>query len=393
MPSSLEMDNRVMCAWIASVVWLLLATTTAHAQSIAVAFAADQWVVSQKNFQGQGPDFDGDGQVVNYQGRQGFRLGKGFAYSREISLQNGTIDVDMAADPKGHFLGIAFHVQSEDDYELFFFRPDDSGTPYAVQYTPGLRGGNVWQMFHGPGYTAQADIPRERWIHVRIVVAGLVAKLFLNNAAEPALIVSDLRLGFAKGGIGLWGRGGGGYFSNLSYTPDNASYPTEYKKDFAPGAITNWELSEVFDPAVKGPATYPDSRSLKWEKVEAESPGMVIVNRYRPASNAGVPPREIRLRGPVPGSRLIFARTTIHSDRNEVRKLSLGYSDEIVAYLNSRPIYAGNNTQAFRQPEFLGLLDADSEAVYLPLKKGDNELMFAITDYCCGWGFIAKLSP
>ena len=72
-----------------------------------------------------------------------------------------------------------------------FFRPGASGTDQAVQYTPGLNGANAWQIYTGPGYTAVAEIPRKQWIHVRIVVAGLVAKLYLNNSPEPVLTVPD----------------------------------------------------------------------------------------------------------------------------------------------------------------------------------------------------------
>ena len=361
-----------------------------QARSISVPLTSDHWIVSQKNFQGQKHDFEHNGEVVDYKGRQSFRVAKGFAYARDIEFQNGAIDVDMAAETTG-FLGLAFHVQSEDDYELIFFRPDDSGDPYAIQYTPGLLGSNVWQLFSGPNYMGAGEIPREKWIHARIVVAGLVAKLFLNNSAQPSLVVSDLRLGHPKGTIGFWGREGGGYISNLSYTPDNAAYTLEVKRDFLPGALTDWELSEMFDPAEKDPAVYPDVRSLKWEKVMGENPGMVVINRYRRGSNANAPDREAQLRGRVPGTRFVFARTIIHSGRDEIRKMNFGYSDQVVVYLNSKPIYAGNNTIGFRQPEFLGFMDVDNDAVYLPLKKGDNELLLAVTEYCCGWGFISKL--
>jgi hypothetical protein len=47
----------------------------------------------------------------------------------------------------------------------------------------------------------------------------------------------------------------------------------------------------------------------------------------------------------------------------------------------------------FRQPGFLGLLDLESDAVYLPLKKGDNELVLAVTEFFGGWGFMCKLAP
>jgi hypothetical protein len=370
----------------------LLVSATSQAQSVQVPLSSDRWTYSSKNLpaQKQGPEHKGE--MMEYGGRQSFGLSNGFAYARDVNFQNGALDVDIAADTRG-FLGIAFHVQSEDDYELFFFRPDDSGSTYAIQYTPGLLGGNVWQLFTGPGYTAVADIPREKWIHVRVVVAGLIAKLFLNNAAEPALVISDLRLGHSKGSIGFWGREGGGYFSNLSVTPDNANYPLDVKRNFLTGALTNWELSEMFNTAEKDRTIYPEVHGLKWEKVEAENPGMVVINRYRRGTNADAPTRETFLHGPMPGARFVFARTTIHSDRDEIRKMNFGYSDEIVVYLNSSPIYAGNNTIGFRQPEFLGLMDVSDDAVYLPLKRGDNELMLAVTEYCCGWGFIAKLAP
>ena len=50
-------------------------------------------------------------------------------------------------------------------------------------------------------------------------------------------------------------------------------------------------------------------------------------------------------------------------------------------FLNSKPIYAGNNTIGSREPNFLGLLNADNDSVYLPLKKGENELVLAVTEF------------
>ena len=89
----------------------------------------------------------------------------------------------------------------------------------------------------------------------------------------------------------------------------------------------------------------------------------------------------------------MFARTTIHSDRDEIRKMYFGYSAEAVVYLNSKPLYAGNNAYTYREPGFLGLMDVNNDAVYLALKKGDNELMLAVTEFFGGWGFICRLEP
>jgi hypothetical protein len=289
-------------------------------------------------------------------------------------------------------VGVAFRIQSDDEYEVIFFRPRASGTEQAVQYTPGLRGANAWQLYTGPGYTAAAEIPRHQWIHVRIVVAGSMAKLFLNHATEPTLVVRDLKQGISRGSIGFWGHLGGGYFSNLTFTPDPASYPTGSGSQFLPGTLTDWELSDSFDVSEKDPTLYPDTHAMQWEKVSAESPGMVVINRYRRSPNIDSPEREERIRGPVAGSKVVFARTSIRSDRDQVRKLKLGYSDEVVVFLNGKPLYAGNNSLAFRQFNFLGLLETESDTVYLPLARGDNELLLAVTEFFGGWGFLCKLA-
>lgn len=359
---------------------------------ITVPLVPDRWTLSQRNFKIPEAPPEHNGELVDFLGRQSFRLARGLAYTQYVEFQNGTIDVDIAADAKSRFFGIAFHVQSDDDYEVIFFRPRNSGTDQAVQYTPGLRGANVWQLYTGPGYTATAEIPRNQWIHVRIVVSGLVAKLFLNNAVEPSLVIPDLKLGQVNGGLGFWGHLGGGYFSNLSITTDSAVYDSAVKRHFDPGALTDWELSEMFDATQKNPDMYPDVARMKWEKVDAETPGMVVINRYRRSPNVDLPELEDRIRGVVTGAQVVFARTIIHAERNQIRRMNLGYSDDIVVFLNGKPIYAGNNELGFRQPNFLGLLDTHSDAVYLPLTKGDNQLVLAVTEFFGGWGFMCKMA-
>lgn len=382
------------CAWITPIFFFVLDTGNARAQTNSVPLTKDAWVVSQKHFKlEQDEDSSRNGDIVEFQGRPSLRVSKGLFYVRGVEFRNGTIEVDMAPGPNGRFLGIAFRVQSEDDYEVIFFRPGSSGTTQAVQYTPGLLGATAWQIYNGPGYTAAADVPRGQWIHVRLVVSGVVAELFLDHGEEPALIVRDLKRGDSKGSIGFWGHMGDAYFANLTYTPDAAADNADAPSELLEGALTDWELSEMFDATETNPAVYPDVHALKWESVAAESPGMVVINRYRESPNVLPPEKEDRLRGDVRGGKVVFARTTIHSERDEIRKMSFGYSDEAVVFLNGAPIYAGNNTLSFRQPEFLGLLDVASDAVYLSLKEGDNELVLAVTEFFGGWGFLCKLDP
>jgi hypothetical protein len=371
----------------------LLATSGAWSQThpISVPLVPQTFTLSQRNFkipEAEPPQHNHE--QMEFLGRQSYHLAHGLAFTSLGEFQNGTMEVDVAADSKSRFFGIAFHVQSDDDYEVIFFRPRGSDTDQAVQYTPGLHGANAWQIYTGPGYTATAHLPRNEWMHLRLVVSGVVAKLYLNNAPEPTLVIPDLKLGQIKGGVGFWGHMGGGYYSNLTVTPDNTVYDSKVEPHFEPGTLTSWELSDAFDAVKTRPDVYPAIARLKWEKVAAENPGMVVINRYRRSPNIDTLEHADRVRGVLTGSQVVFAKTTIHAERAEIRKLNLGYSDDVVAFLNGKPIYSGNNELGFRQGNFLGLLDANNDAVYLPLNKGDNELLLGVTEFFGGWGFMCK---
>jgi hypothetical protein len=54
---------------------------------------------------------------------------------------------------------------------------------------------------------------------VKIVVKGSTARLFVHGAEQPALIVTDLKLPAAEGGIALWiGPATEAHFTNLRIT-------------------------------------------------------------------------------------------------------------------------------------------------------------------------------
>ena len=71
-----------------------------------------------------------------------------------------------------------------------------------------------------PGvYESYVDLETGAWTHVRIEVSGVRARLFVNGAAQPALIMNDLKRGVTTGAIGLWlGPGTEAYFRNLQVT-------------------------------------------------------------------------------------------------------------------------------------------------------------------------------
>jgi len=89
--------------------------------------------------------------------------------------------------------------------------------------------------------------------------------------------------------------------------------------------------------------------------------------------------------------KVVYARTKIDSDRDQVKKLYIGYSDDVSVFLNGKILYRGRSAQGFRDPGFLGIVNPENDAVYLPLKKGNNELMLAVSELGGGWGFICRL--
>jgi hypothetical protein len=58
------------------------------------------------------------------------------------------------------------------------------------------------------------------WTRMRIEVEGTRAKLYVNNASEPCLVVNDLKHGDRAGGIALWAHvTTDAYFGPISVTP------------------------------------------------------------------------------------------------------------------------------------------------------------------------------
>ena len=115
----------------------------------------------------------------------------------------------------------------------------------------------------------------------------------------------------------------------------------------------------------------------------------MVINRYRESPQVQ---RNFSKRlEPQPGMKVVYARTSIDSAREQVKKLNIGYSDEVSAFLNGRVLYRGRSAQNYRDPDFLGIVNLDNDMLYIPLKKGRNELVLAVSEIGGGWGFICRL--
>ena len=69
-------------------------------------------------------------------------------------------------------------------------------------------------------YESYVDVESGAWTRLRIEVSGNKARLYVNGAKQPCLIVNDLKHGESHGAIALWARiSTEAYFSNLRVEP------------------------------------------------------------------------------------------------------------------------------------------------------------------------------
>jgi hypothetical protein len=340
---------------------------------------------------------EGEAKPAEYQGRKCLLLDGGGTTLKDFEMRDGVIDVDVATPASRGFFGIQFRIDKPGlNAEWVYLRQHKSGLPDAMQYTPVLNTGLNWQIYNGPGFTGAVEIPKATWFHLRLEVVGAQAKLYVKDMDKPALVMNDLKSGVQKGQVALAVLTGATYFTNFEIrtTPD-----APWQRHLPPmpaGTMTKWSLSPSYDALARNlerPLAASESNTIQWQDVEAEPPGLVVIYRYRQAPHPVVSfATDFSKRlDPQPGMRVIYARTNIDSDREDVKKLYIGYSDDVSVFLNGQILFRGRSAQNFRDPGFLGIVNPENDAVYLPLQKGRNELMLALSELGGGWGFICRL--
>ena len=342
---------------------------SAAAQGVAVPFDAEHWTLD-------------NARVVEQAGRPAIA---GLAVLKNVEFDDGVIAFDVwAPDTRltggRAYPGVFFRMRSPQDSERLYIRPHRAGLyADAVQYTPVFNGVAGWQLYSGDGFTNTLAFPFNEWVPVRIEVAGRRARVFVGKSDAPVLSVNDLKHGLSKGGIALYGEGAA-FFSNFRYEPGNVpEFPPAPPADAVPGVIAEWELSRGFPALLLDTEVYPDAKMLadaKWVKVAAEASGLVDVSRTL-AFN-GIEPE------------CVLARTVVHSDgRRPSMKVDFGYSDAVSVFLNGVLVFAGDSSYRSRDSAFLGIVGY-FDSVNLPLRKGPNELLLAVTESFGGWGFMVR---
>jgi hypothetical protein len=183
-------------------------------------------------------------EIVTYRGRTAVHIAntdpldsdynEGLALVRGASLGDGTIEVSLSgntapdAPPELRgFVGIAFRVTDRSHFECFYIRPkngrseDQLQRNHSTQYIsiPGF----TWDKLRreSPGkYESYVDLVPGEWTKLKIEVKGKTAKLYVNGAEQPTLIVNDLKQPVSNGGIALWvGQGTIAHFADLKIAP------------------------------------------------------------------------------------------------------------------------------------------------------------------------------
>jgi hypothetical protein len=343
-------------------------------------------------------ELEGQAKVTEYQNRKSLFLDGGAAILKDLELRDGVIDVDVATPANRGFFGIQFRVTDDGaNGEWVYLRQHKSGLPDAIQYTPVLNTGLNWQIYNGPGFTAAVDIPKDVWFHLRVEIAGAQAKLYVKDMDKPVLVMDDLKSGVQQGRIALYVLTGATYFSNFEVHETPAVSWQRHPPAMPPDTLSKWSLSPAYDALARNleqPLTRAEMSTIQWQDVEAEPPGYVVLYRYRDAPHLRVSfANDFSKRlEPQPGMKVVYAKTTIESDREQLKRLYLGYSDDVSVFLNGRILYRGRSAQYFRDPGFLGIMNPENDAVYLPLRKGHNELILAVSEIGGGWGFICRLT-
>ncbi len=144
-------------------------------------------------------------------------------------FHNGTIEVELAGKPAANagprargFIGIAFRAQGN-RFEYIYLRPtngradDQIRRNHSTQYAayPDFDFDRLRKESPGK-YESYVDLEPGAWTKYQIVIDGTKARLFVHGAAQPCLIVDDMKLGDSEGAVALFvGPGTEGYFANL----------------------------------------------------------------------------------------------------------------------------------------------------------------------------------
>jgi hypothetical protein len=330
--------------------------------------------------------------------REGFSSGilqvtseseQGFATLKDKEFDNGTIEFDIK--PVGEDMpGIRFHQKKDGTADMLYFRvgPDCPASQDCLQYVPITQGRVLWDVY--PQYQAAAPFREDQWNHVRLVISGKRMNIFVNGQTEPSLRVAHLEGDASTGAIAFEGPA---FYANLTLSsgstegldPRAAADPAVDDRRY----LVQWQGTA---PVSLGTMDHPSLSNLppsasSWWPIKADYGGLINLGRFHAPTPRHEPPQ------------IIWLRTTVQSDREQVRHVAVGWLREIWVFANGKPVFSGKNLYNVKggrkAPD--GRLSLENGSYDLPLHKGANEIVVAIDGNTpdmvgrYGWGFIMRM--
>lgn len=319
--------------------------------------------------------------VEDHLGRRSLFLKGGIATVADARFADGAIEFDIAFNRTRGFVGGIWRVQDARNYEEFYLRPHQSGNPDATQYAPVFNGVSGWQLYHGERYAVPIHHRFDEWMHVKILFAGASAEVYVDDMEKPVLFLDELKRDAEPGSVGVSaGNGSPAHFSGFSFSAKApALQGRRGSSGPAPeGVLSSWQVSDVFperDLDARTSLGPEDLAGRRWTRLETERSGLANL---------------ARVNGIHLHKNTVFARKTLVSDGEQIKRLDFGFSDRVRVYLNGRLLFRGDDTYLSRDYRFLGSIGY-FDSLYLPLTSGGNELLVAVSEDLGGWGIQAKL--
>ncbi len=145
-----------------------------------------------------------------------------FVYLPEVEFQDGIIEVDIAVGVRS-VSGIGFRGRDGGNWVdriLIDRLPGVPGTTNEVVEQAVVTRRNGTFVFLRIGVPKQDGFPEKPdlsgWCHVKLVIRGNAAEVYLNGSEEPVFEVGAMFDGIGKGTLGVCG--GNFYFANFRYT-------------------------------------------------------------------------------------------------------------------------------------------------------------------------------
>lgn len=362
------MRKQTKRGFLTTLFFILWGSASAYAQST----DWDQWTFSENG-----------AEIVDYMGRSSLRLNGGVAQLENAGFRNGIIEFDISMEEKRGFAGVYFRW-NDNSAEYFYLRPHMSGKPDANQYTPRFNGLAGWQLYHSPRFSVPTEYRFDSWIPVKLVVKDRKMDVYIDSDT-PVLHVANLLGPDAAGSVNFGGARQNFHFSNVRITNDDSVETTGEAAD--PVALPDNLIQEfsvasstVADAAVEA-VTELDRRLLEgqvWQTLEIDESGAANL-----AKVAG-PDRNT--------NNTLLVKKTLRSDKEQTVRFFYGFSDRVTVFLNGRAIAHGDDTYQSRDYRHLGTVGL-YDSVFLPLERGDNELIFAVTEGFGGWAIKAAMDP